>query len=80
MKNISICNNNDLKIGDFVHGIESGRVCDTYPLTDFKNYKNQIRDNEISKGVIIDITPKHVAFPTILVEYDDKVIAYRIYI
>ena len=75
MKNIMICR--DLNIGDRVNNIQKGRICTTYPLTDFKNYNGQERNNDISEGVIIDITPKYAVLETVLIENNGNVVAVR---
>jgi len=69
----------NFKIGDKINNIKSSSVCTTYPLSDFENYKNQKRNNEITKGIVIDITPEYALLKTILVEYNNEVIAVRVY-
>lgn len=77
MKNLAICK--DLNIGDEVSNISNGNICSTYPLTDFKNYSSQERDNQIKNGRIIDITPHTAILKTILVENNGKVCCVRVY-
>lgn len=67
-----------MKIGDLIT-ITRGDVCDTYPLSDFKNYNSQPRNNNMIEGTIIDITPKYALLKTILVENNDGVCCVRVY-
>jgi hypothetical protein len=42
-----------MKVGDDIQ-IKQGRVCTTFPLSDFNYYMGEERDNTMSEGTIID--------------------------
>lgn len=77
MKNIMICR--DLNIGDEINNIQAGRICTTYPLQDFKNYNKEPRNNSITEGVIVDITPDFAILKTLLVKNNNEVCCVRVY-
>lgn len=67
-----------LCIGYNIQNIPNGMVCDTYPLHEFKRYNKQERNNSIESGIVIDMTPKQVAFPSILILKNGEVVVVRI--
>ena len=66
-------------IGDEIKNITKGCICSTYPLDTFENYKNEIRDNNISGGTVIDETVQGAPLKTILVKNNNKVVAVRVH-
>jgi hypothetical protein len=77
VKNIMVCS--DYAIGDKVTNIQHGRICDTYPLDSFLNYKGQERNNLIKEGVVLDIHDIQWCLKTLLIEKDGAVCCVRYY-
>jgi len=75
----NIMANFNFSVGDRVNNITKGRACTTYPLNTFNYYNGQVRDNNITDGVVIDITPKYCLLQTLLVENDGRVVCVRFY-